>query len=223
MKIENLKNKLIKEVIVSAIIIVIAFIINSYISKKNKNYKNQLASINSQIAATQANLASEQKQYDDFIARYEGEFLKISKSKLPNSEKNFSDELIKTQAITTYVNDLVKKLDIFKPKLKILPPQVQEGQVQDEKGYVISKSLLDVTFKAKTDSFVYAFLKHLQSDDFAGYMVVKSLEISLTGEPNEAFITDLVRTGNLLPLIEAKIFLDWYNYSDPTNKLTIKQ
>lgn len=220
MKVEQLKNKLIKEVIVYGAIIIIMIIVNSYVTKKVNGYKNQLASINSQISEIQSKLAYEQQQYAAFIKRYEGEFLNIPKSKLPDNNKKLNDDLVKAQVITKYVNDMVQKLDIFKPKLKIIPSN--QSNI-DEKGYGVSRSLLEINFKAKTDSFVYAFLKHLQSDEFEGYITLKSLEISLLGEPNRIYINKLIRTGNLLPLIEAKIYLDWYNYQDPNNKLTIKQ
>jgi hypothetical protein len=222
MKIQNLTNGLIKGAITVVILGAIVGGVFYTLNNKIKKFNTDIAILRSQTSSIKAEHAKQKASYDQFTKRYNDEFLKIPQIKRPDSIEKLSDDLLKEQAFGKISTSLVKKLDLYKPQIKLLPKTENQALLGKDSPYKISSNNLEISFKAKADSFVYSFIKNLQGKDTPGYILVNNLEIKLINDPNQKFMADLERTGILLPLIETKMTLSWHNFTDPNNKLLLK-
>jgi len=222
MKTQNLTNKLIKESVTLLVLLAIIGGVFYTLNNKIKKFNTDIAILRSQTSSIKAEYAKQKANYDEFTKRYNEEFLKVPQIKRPDSKEKLSDDLLKERAFGKISTNLVKKLDLYKPQIKLLPTTQNQALLGKDSLYKISSNNLEINFKAKADSFVYSFIKDLQGKDTPGYILVNDLEIKLISDPNQKFMADLERTGILLPLIETKMTLSWHNFTDPNNQLLLK-
>jgi hypothetical protein len=222
MKTQNLTNKLIKESVTLLVLLAIIGGVFYTLNNKIKKFNTDIAILRSQTSSIKAEYAKQKANYDEFTKRYNEEFLKVPQIKRPDSKEKLSDDLLKERAFGKISTNLVKKLDLYKPQIKLLPTTQNQALLGKDSLYKISSNNLEINFKAKADSFVYSFIKNLQGKDTPGYILVNDLEIKLISDPNQKFMADLERTGILLPLIETKMTLSWHNFTDPNNQLLLK-
>jgi len=222
MKTQNLTNKLIKESVTLLVLLAIIGGVFYTLNNKIKKFNTDIAILRSQTSSIKAEYAKQKANNDEFTKRYNEEFLKVPQIKRPDSKEKLSDDLLKERAFGKISTNLVKKLDLYKPQIKLLPTTQNQALLGKDSLYKISSNNLEINFKAKADSFVYSFIKNLQGKDTPGYILVNDLEIKLISDPNQKFMADLERTGILLPLIETKMTLSWHNFTDPNNQLLLK-
>jgi hypothetical protein len=204
MKILSLRKKIIKNLLITFLLLaafISIFIYNFFIDKK----------LESEISKLESEISSIRSKHNELLDKV-SQFKKYQEiwSKIPPIKKQISD--VKIEFITKNVNEIAAKYSIASPDFKMtIPEELKDGSLNNNlTDFYIVKSSGSIVFNSIDDLKAVSFISEL-INSMPGYLVIKNFEMKKEKTYNsDDFIK--ISTGTFNGLVNVKVDFTWYLY-----------